>query len=99
MYKFDAKDKDSGQNSRLQFYIRGRDSSFFSLDTSTGLLTAKTDLESGRSYSLDLEVLDNGQPMMSSKESVTVIVSDSTIFPQFASAVDQISIKEGQIDQ
>ena len=95
MYKFDAKDKDSGQNSRLQFFIKGRDSSSFNLDTSSGTLTARSDLELGSSYFIEIEVFDSGKPALSSQKSLTVTVSDLQIFPKFASSVNQINIKEG----
>ena len=99
MYKFDAKDKDSGQNSRLQFFIKGRDSSSFNLDTSSGTLTARSDLELGSSYFIEIEVFDSGKPALSSQKSLTVTVSDLQVFPKFASSVDQISIKEGVQNQ
>lgn len=92
----DAKDKDKGANSRLQFYLSGDTSSHFSLDSSTGRLIARKDVQKDSRHSLEIQVFDSGKPALSSSKQLTISVVDARLFPTFTSSVSQVLIKEAE---
>ena len=97
VYQLDAMDKDSGPNSRLQFYLSGSASSHFNLESSTGLLTSRQALSRDTRHHLQVEVFDSGKPAMSTKEKLVISVADSNLFPTFTSSVSKVLIKEGEL--
>ena len=94
LYKFDAVDADADLNSKIQFYLRGRDAGSFSLDPTTGLLTARKQVNVEDRFLLELEVSDSGNPAQSVQTSFTVSVSRSDLFPVFATSANQIFVEE-----
>ena len=75
-----ASDRDSGNNARLTFTIKAGsgDLGKFQIDSSTGLVSAKTklDREAQASYSFDVKVSDNGRPSLYVDVKVFVTVKD-----------------------
>ena len=96
IYQLDAEDRDSGANSRLQFYLSGPASSDFNLDSSTGRLTARRSLQQNSQHQLQIEVFDSGKPALSTKEQLTISIADSKLFPKFSSSVNEVSVKEAE---
>ena len=96
VFKLDGVDPDKGPNSALHFTIGGRGASHFSLDPSTGRMTARRNLVAGESHTLEVEVVDSGSMPLSTKGKLTVMVASSTLFPVFSSSARKITVKEGE---
>ena len=97
LYKFDVRDEDSGANSRLQFFLEG-DAGRFLVDQNTGVLTARSNVGNvGETYQLDLKISDTGNPPLSTRETVRLLVSPSSSFPRFDTSVNNIVLKEEQL--
>ena len=97
VFQFDAEDKDSGPNSKLQFYLSGSASGQFSLDSSTGSLTARQDLQKDTRLQITVEVFDSGKPALSTRKKLSIEVADARLFPTFTSSISQVNIKEGEL--
>ncbi|KAK6172202.1 hypothetical protein SNE40_015917 [Patella caerulea] len=76
-----AQDEDSGSNSRLIYAIRSEEEErkIFSMNSSTGEITAnlKLDREKNKEYDLIVVAFDRGHPRLTGSGTVTVFVKDA----------------------
>lgn len=92
-----ATDKDKGVNALLSYRITSGDTSKFTIDSNTGLLTTSTtlDREQASSYRLEVTAKDHGTPSLSSTVVVSVTVLDENDnSPRFLSQFYQASVLE-----
>ncbi|XP_031561240.1 protein dachsous-like [Actinia tenebrosa] len=73
-----AIDADIGDNSKLTYSLQGGNTSFFTIDSNTGIIkTSQTfDRETKSSYQLTIRVVDGGNPQHHGQTSVTVNILD-----------------------
>lgn len=73
-----ASDADDGRNAEISFSLDGASNAKFSIDSTTGVLSAKAPLdhEESSSYEIIVTAVDAGVPSLSSTTKVTVTVND-----------------------
>ena len=95
--KVAATDEDVGVNSLISYEITSGDTSKFTIDSSSGVITttAKLDREEASSYQLIVTAKDHGTPSLSSTVVVTVTVLDENDnTPRFSSPFYKASVLE-----
>uniref|UniRef100_A0A673T5X8 Dachsous cadherin-related 2 n=1 Tax=Suricata suricatta TaxID=37032 RepID=A0A673T5X8_SURSU len=95
-----AQDPDEGRNGRVTYSIlSGNENMAFMLDESSGLLTTTCplDYETKTQHVLTLLALDDGMPVLSSSQTLTVLVLDvNDEAPVFQQNLYEASVKENQ---
>ncbi|XP_072319756.1 protocadherin-23 [Eucyclogobius newberryi] len=78
LHHFVAIDGDEGDNGLVSYFIAAGNKGLFTLDQKTGLLflSAPLDYESQRLHRLTVQAVDQGQPALSSTQTLTVEVGD-----------------------
>ncbi len=85
----------------LTYYIiKGNDADMFAISPLTGAITAKSgqiDYETTAQYILGVLVVDDGNPILSDDEIVTININNVNEAPVFSS-IDEITVEENQTD-
>ena len=100
VYKLDAFDLDSGDNGRIQFTWTNGQTDRFRLDRESGTIYLANQLNEGQTYTLNLQLADQGQPTpLSSQSALTFRSADSSQFPAFSEPqVSEIFVTENDIE-
>uniref|UniRef100_A0AC34RJB8 Cadherin domain-containing protein n=1 Tax=Panagrolaimus sp. JU765 TaxID=591449 RepID=A0AC34RJB8_9BILA len=94
-YRLVATDQDFGENARIVYSISGTD--LFQIDSETGLITAKEELDCdiGNGITFEVAAADNGKPSLSSSVKVIVDVVDKNGKPpSFDKSLYEVTIRE-----
>ena len=91
---------DSGDNGRIQFTWTNGQTDRFRLDRESGTIYLANQLNEGQTYTLNLQLADQGQPTpLSSQSALTFRSADSNQFPAFSEPqVSEIFVTENDIE-
>ncbi|KFQ70396.1 Protocadherin-23, partial [Phaethon lepturus] len=100
VHRIIAKDPDEGRNGQVTYHIlSGNENKAFVLDKITGLLTTAQvlDREIQEHYSLTVMALDDGSPVLSATQVLTIIVLDvNDETPIFLKQLYETAVRENQ---
>lgn len=78
-----AFDPDSGSNGHLTYSLTSSQPANFTIDSATGEITTTGQVSVQESYSLDVAVMDAGDPMLSSSVALAIVLVEGSGFPVF----------------
>ncbi|XP_072240912.1 protocadherin-23 [Leuresthes tenuis] len=94
-----AHDYDSGANGRVQYYLKSSKNGLFIVDHNLGTVTLNQSLQAGHQnkYSLEIVAEDKGEPPLSSTQTLSVNIDQTTAEDSlaFETLVYQVEIGEG----
>ncbi|KAF4520029.1 hypothetical protein B566_EDAN007177 [Ephemera danica] len=99
-----ATDADEGANSRLTYSLGGEDATLFSLDASSGVLTAARELRAaaaseGHAFRLELRATDGGRPARSVSAALSVHLVAAHLFPKLTPQRTHFTLPEDAEEQ